>query len=94
MTSPKRLAKQTSRSSRVAGNKKFTASHKIDFGQSPSPPSRSPSRPAGSAQVRSCHPNARVVPPRGQPREKVELAIRATSGGGIRTPSFSRGLPV
>jgi hypothetical protein len=51
MTSPKRLAKQTSRSSRVAGNKKFTASHKIDFGQSPSPPSRSPSRPAGSAQV-------------------------------------------
>ena len=31
---PKRLAKQTSRSSRVAGNKKFTASHKLELGQS------------------------------------------------------------
>jgi hypothetical protein len=34
MTSPKRLAKQTSGSSRVAGNEKFTASHKIEIGQS------------------------------------------------------------
>ena len=34
MTSPKRLAKQTSRSFRVAGNKKFTASHKLELGQS------------------------------------------------------------